>query len=90
MEADFAKGMVVRHVGRVAALEPTVEHVLFAEDERHEAAKRGLSAARVFPRFDPEASAERLGHLPPFALDPVSCRYVTERSCPAAAKKARK
>ena len=94
MEADFAKGMVVRHstlgIGRVVALEPAAVHVFFAEGERREAAKLRLSAAKVFLRPDPQARDERLDHLPPFALDPASGRYAPERSRLTAAKKARK
>ncbi len=94
MAEGFAKGMVVRHstlgIGRVVALEPTAVHVFFAEGERREAAKLRLSAARVFLRPDPEVQDERLEHLPPFALDPVSGRYAPERSRPTAAKKAKR
>ncbi len=94
MAEGFAEGMVVRHstlgIGRVVALEPTAVHVFFAEGGRREAAKLRRSTAGVFLRADPEAQDERLDHLPPFALDPVSGRYAPERSRPVASKKARR
>jgi hypothetical protein len=91
VEAEYAKGMVVRHstlgIGKVVALEATAVHVFFADGERREAAKLRISAAKAFLRPDPEARDERLEHLPAFALDPASGRYAPERTRPAAAKK---